>query len=355
LTLRKVMSNVRKSFLTNKRGAAVKLSIFKIMTVLGLLSWSSLSFALNANSGQNISLTDNDSPNLSFALQSGLLNGETLEQVFITGRKISELKWDLSNVLYVGGAVSSELWERVYLNAGYWTKAASSLGEMTDSDFLSANPLERTLLSIHDAELDKLDIMDLNLGVAFLKFGGETVSSASPFGIDSALSFQAILGYRKDDVAWSSQDGFLFYPETLGAGVPIFGDGIDYESNIHFPYIGLGIDLTISKKLGVNIYYLKSSSVRVEALDKHFLRDLKIRHSMSNGKFQAIGANLRWEIWKKLSLIASISAEDIDNTEGTDVRSTLSTNEVDFGLAGGTSAIENEILSASVGVSYSFS
>jgi outer membrane protease len=331
----------------------VKSTILKITTILWLLSMNSMSFALNANSGQNISLTNDDSPNFNIGIQTGFLDGETLEQVFSSGRKLSELKWDMSNVFYGGAVVSSELSERLYLNFGYWTDLDSNEGELSDSDFISPNPLERTFLSIHDAKLQDLDIMDVNLGVAFLKFNGETVSSASSFGIDSALSFQAILGYRTDDASWVGRDGFLFYPAD-SLGIPVFGDVIEYERKIHFPYLGLGIDLTVHKKLGVNVYYLRSRWVRAEDNDKHILRDLRFLGSMDNGDFQAIGANLRWEFCKNLSMIASVSKENIDKTKGTTVIRILSTNEVLLGEAGGSAAIENDNVSAALGIAYQF-
>ena len=329
----------------------MKPSILKIATVLGLLSWSSVSFALNANSGQNISLVGNDSPNFNIGFQTGVMNGETAEQVFVPGRMVSELKWDFQNVVYVGGVVSAELWERVYLNAGYWTDVTENLGDMVDSDYLGSLPDFRTHLSTHDADLTKWEATDCNVGVAFLKFGGDTVSSASPFGIDSALNFQAIFGYRTDEASWSGENGYYYYPGAQGM---FTGKVIDYERKIHFPYIGLGMDLTVNKNLGLNLYYLRSIWVRIEDDDTHVLRDLNFKGSMDNGYFQALGANLRWKVWRDLSLNASVSFEDIKDARGSTVIRDLPSNDFITSEAGGSEGVRNQVSHVSAGVSYQF-
>ena len=115
--------------------------------------------------------------------------------------KVSELKWDIKDVVMAGvqGAVDYAGWFR--LNLDYRSAVGDDGGEMVDRDWLlvgSDNDDEWTHESRHpDTTIDSGSAFDASVDIRAFSAGG--------------FSLRGILGYRFDEWEWSSRGGTYTY------------------------------------------------------------------------------------------------------------------------------------------------
>lgn len=319
------------------------------LAILGFfLSYSYSSYAMSAldMSGALVSVeTEKTKIPVSFTLSTGILNGDSHEYVYYqTGEKMSELTWNLENVVMVGGQVSAHITKRISLNAGTWVKASAPSTTMSDYDWLDTNDLDqRTHWSETETELERGIMADMNIN-------GVLLSS-------KLYSFSAIAGFHYDNWKWNSMDGVFSYPNNSGKfsdvvpGMDSNDSSIIYEQKFYAPYLGFGFNLSLSKWL-FNSRIIATPFARAEATDEHVLTNYMYEDTFEEIFYVSAGASLAYFFTDYFSINLSLDYQKYDSTKGDTKITNLST--------GATSkisdivGISHESYMVSLGASYSF-
>jgi len=229
----------------------------------------------------------------------GLVEGVARELVFYYPRgkklKLSELTWDLKDVVLAGVHGSVGYGRRLRLNIGVWSALTEGNGTMVDRDwwyepetaaFLEPNDRNWTHESRHpDTSLDKGTIIDLNLSVLALPAG--------PF------SLRGIVGYKNDAWHWSARGGTYTYSwEYPGARdstgtLPAGQEVITYEQKYSIPYIGIHASW-VRPSFRLESRLLFSPLVSVSDTDDHVLRGVLFEGDFSKGTYVGLGLNATW-------------------------------------------------------------
>ena len=292
----------------------------------------------------------------SFSLGSsvGLVEGTASELVYYypNGRKfkLSELTWDLKDVVMAGvhGSVGYSRWLR--LNLGVWSALNEGNGMMVDRDwayaptasaaFLEPNDQNWTHESRHpDTSLDKGTIVDVNLSVLALPAG--------PF------SLRGIVGFKSDTWNWSSRGGTYVYSvegfrDTTGA-FPAGQQVITYEQQYSIPYIGVGASWAWPA-FQLESHLLYSPLVSASDSDYHVLRGVLFEGDFSGGTYVGLGLNATWAFARHWSATLGVEYQSISEITG-DV--TVS-GEEGFGKFPGGGGVAMSAASFSLGAGYRF-
>lgn len=373
-----------------------KKSLLKWVLFSGILLNASVCFGLTANNGQNTNIYDGDNFKMGFGLQSAILWGETRESLYDVdvwdwSRKISELVWELDDVVMFGGVLSANIGNRIYVNLGAWSEVASSDGSMVDSDWLAylewteteitttttyedldgdgneelvtttttstETYLEnlKTHVSESKAELKTADMFDFNVVIPFAWLNGEQLTSMAPHkSLDSNLTFNAILGYKSDDWKWEATGGAYIYNAYFSNTYTGYFDEVpvvSYEHDLKVPYVGLSVNVN-NRNFGCNTYFLYSKWAEVEATDTHHLRDLVIRQHFDDGDYWSAGINFKWNINDAWTIFGGYQKEHLKQIRGT-------TEWIDYSSGTttwlpGHPGISHENDSATIGASFQF-
>jgi len=293
----------------------------------------------------------------SFALGTsvGLVEGTASELAFYypppSGRKfkLSELTWDLKDVVMAGvqGSVGYSRWLR--LNLGLWSALNEGNGAMVDRDwayapsvaaFLEPNDQNWTHESQHpDTSLDKGIIVDTNANLMALQAG--------PF------SLHGILGLKYDTWEWSARGGTYVYSsegfrDTTGA-FPAGQKVISYEQQYLIPYLGVGANLTWPG-FQVESHLLYGPAVSASDSDYHVLRDVHFEGAFSGGTYVGVGLDATWSFARHWSATLGVEYQSISEFTG-DV--TVSGGE-GYGKFPGGGGIAMSATSFSLGAGYRF-
>lgn len=324
-----------------------KLSFF-LITLIFLLSYGYSSYAMSAldKSDSLLSVkTKKIKIPLSFTLNTGLLNGNSHEYVYYqTGEKMSELIWNLDNVIMVGGQVSADITKRISLNAGTWIKASAPTTTMSDYDWTDINNLDqRTHWSETETELEKGLMTDLNLnGILFSS---------------NRYSFSAIVGFHYDNWKWNSMDGVFKYPNSSGKfsdvvpGMNSDDSSVIYEQKFYTPYLGFGFNFNSYNWL-FNSRIIASPFAKAEGIDEHVLTNYIYEDTFEEIFYFSAGASLAYLFTDSFSVNLSLDYQKYDSTKGDTKITNLST--------GATSTISNiagishESFMVSLGTNYRF-
>ena len=179
-----------------------------------------------------------------------LLNGKSEELVYVNGKKLSELTWELENVPMFGLEVERKLASKTYLNISAWTKLANGSGEMNDYDWLDESG-SWTHHSNHKTNLEKAYMLNLNVEYELLH--------------NKNHNFSTSIGFRHDRFKWEAYDGEGTY---LNSDVIFYGKGITYDQKLYAPYIGLDFNYK-KNSWSVNMYLRGSFWAWGEATDVH--------------------------------------------------------------------------------------
>lgn len=296
---------------------------------------------------------------LSFSLGAsvGMLDGAATELAYYyphgSRYKLSELKWDLSQVAVAGLQASVGLGRRARFSLGYWSALNEGGGMMVDRDWLYSEdwapfiePTDRnwTDESRHpDTTVDKGRVVDLNLSVLALEYG--------------AFSCSGIVGYRSDTWGWSARGGtfvysFNSYRDTTGDFEQYYGADalvIEYEQRFTIPYVGVGVAWE-APALRVKGHFLVSGLVSATDRDNHVLRDVVFEGDFSRGAYLGLGVGAAWTFAPQWYATLDIAYQSIAENTG-NVRKSGAEGDQAYASGGG---IALETAMGSLGIARRF-
>ena len=292
---------------------------------------------------------------VSFSLGAsvGMIEGTASELAFSYpyGKKfkLSELTWDLKDVVMAGLHGSMGIGRRFRLNLGVWSALTEGNGMMVDRDWLYApsvaaylepNDHNWTHESQHpDTSLDKGMIVDTNANVMALQAG--------PF------SLHGILGLKHDTWKWSARGGTYVYSsegfrDTTGS-FPAGAQVITYEQQYLIPYVGVRANGTWSAFL-IESHLLYSPVVSASDSDYHVLRGVLFEGDFAGGTYVGVGLNATWAFTRHWSTTLGVEYQSISEITG---EVTVS-GEEGYGRFPGGGGIAVSATSFSLGAGYRF-
>ena len=141
----------------------------------------------------------------SLEVYGGYLTGQSRELVFdvATGRKVSELFWNVNRAAVVGGVFAFKPFDWFTFKVAGWTPVYSS-NRMEDYDWLTAPFTDWSDRSEHgDTPLNYTYQIDLSGAVRIASFGGGSL-------FDTA-SLSVLGGYRWFTIGWTANGGSFLY------------------------------------------------------------------------------------------------------------------------------------------------
>lgn len=276
---------------------------------------------------------------------AGYLNGDATELVYDadSGRKLSELQWELKNVymLNLGGAIAPRSW--LTLSADFWINLNKGDGTMDDYDFLADNYSGYTHWSHHDdTDLTRGFMLDLNAAFTFYSFG-ET-------------SFNGIVGYKYDNWEWESRGGTYVYSNTfLFDTVGSFTPGekvITYNHWFHVPYVGLGFESSAGR-----VFFkgrvIASPFVTAEDEDIHHLRNLRFEEDFDTSSMYGVDLAIGYEITPNFALTGAFKYQKYEEAKGDTTITDLTTGQ-QYHYPGDAAGTDHTSSMISVGLEYRF-
>lgn len=201
----------------------------------------------------------------------GYLIGEAREIVYLDSDSdvyLSELIWDLENILFIGASASFNYKNKIYVNGGIWTAVNDGTGYMNDFDWYNLTGTSYpeyddygrsgwTHWSLSSVEIVSSMITDFNLSYDFLS--------------DRAIKLAATIGYKY--IYWDWTDSVLdsLYPsgpDVIETGI----NAIDYSLALHIPYIGINAAYEFPSRFFVEGRFSYSPFVKGSDHDHHKLR-----------------------------------------------------------------------------------
>jgi outer membrane protease len=258
---------------------------------------------------------------LSLGASVGVVEGTASELAFSypLGRKfkLSELTWDIKDVLMGGVQGTLGLGRRVRLNLGAWFAFTEGNGMMVDRDWNYPDSVSAVLLpngrnwsdeSRHpDTSLDEGIVLDQNLNVTALKLG--------------AFSLHGLVGFKYDSWKWSSRGGtFIYSTEFYGsrdatgafpAGQPV----ITYKQQYSIAYIGVGASWS-RPAFQLETHLVYSGWVFARDSDFHVLRDVRFEGDFSGGTYIGLGLKAAWAFTQHWSAALGVEYQTIPEITG---------------------------------------
>jgi outer membrane protease len=292
---------------------------------------------------------------LSFSLGAsvGQVEGTAKELVFdnsvVKKFKLSELTWDITEVVMAGVQGSLGFGERFHANLGYWTALNKGNGGMVDRDWLYSpagmaqiepDADNWTHESKHpNTHLEKGSMLDLNLT-------GQ-IWQAGPFSVSG------IAGYKIDDWKWSARGGtFVYSVDTFRDTVGSFPDNqkvIVYEQEYNIPYLGIGAGWS-GATFAVDGRLLLSNWVSATDTDNHVLRSTIFEGDFSDGTFVGVGVSATWNFAPRWFATAALDYQSISEITG-DVTMRSPQGDAVFRNGGGI-AEDSTLLSLGAGFAF---
>ena len=298
------------------------------------------------HAGNGLPVSSNRYASLSVQGSVGLLNGSAVETVYtaVEGSryKLSELDWDIKDVVMVGGTLSICVQNQIWLNAGLWGAATQGNGQMNDWDWLmeeQGSPW--THWSLSEVDITRASLLDFNVAVEVIRVGG--------------LGVRGIAGYKYN--AWKWEDHGLRHIYSAGGGFrnDVSDDdgstGIIYEQWFHIPYIGGGLNYT-NGNWAVDAYALLGPYVTAKDRDQHLFRDLLFEEDFSGGQYYGVGVRSTYTLPGGVFLSAALDGQMIPEIVGdtTLINQRTGAQETSTGTAG----IENQVWMLSLAGGYKF-
>lgn len=274
--------------------------------LLCAVMWPVNAEAVQAESGPSVTIAKGKFATFSVQGSLGVLDGEAYEIVYDYSLgyqyKLSELRWDMKNVVMGGVVFSLGLADRVHANLGMWQSLAGGSGNMDDYDWLYPG-YDWSHWSHHSVSVDG-DIFDINAGVDLINNNG--------------FALEAMIGYKT--MSWSWDDKLLNYTYTINSFRDTYMPGdnepsISYKQEFTIPYIGLSAKIS-GADAGARVYIIYSGTVDAEDNDFHIRRDLHFKDTFSNAEYIGMGISgyvMLNDVWY---LTASYSAQEISKTVG---------------------------------------
>ena len=217
------------------------------------------------------------------------LNGVAFERVYEAGhgRKISELEWDISNLLMLDLSRSFEVFPNVYIGVGL-SKAinSGSGGKMTDTDWLGYDSSdwedgrqgtnEWTDKSFHNVDI--VEAYEQNLFIYYKLLSTTQSNLKFKFGFKETFfewkDFAQNYVYSSDTEDSNDNKILTGFRDIQGS----FGGitGILYWQKFQVPYLGISYVMNFKDKLTADFSFAYSANVNASSRDRHLLRSLEI-------------------------------------------------------------------------------
>lgn len=295
--------------------------------------------------GENTVNVNREDMTITTRLGIGYLNGKSTEFVYNadTGQKISELKWELSNIFMVNGGISVQPVYWLRLNADLWVAINDGNGDMDDFDWADGDSEWESWSHSEDLSLDKGTMFDINVEI--------------PYQLEKSTAFSVFFGWKQDNWKWDARGGKFIYSSDKGFRdrSMIFDDGapvITYEQWWQVPYIGLGLrsqfaDWEIAARL------IGSLFVRGQDEDHHHMRDLVFKDDFDRSSMWGADLTICYRLSSYWAITGSFNYQDYNTAKGSTKITDTVTGEQDF-LSGDAAGGDNQLLLVSAAVSYRF-
>lgn len=262
------------------------LTIFHLMTLglLIVLFSSSTVHAYHANSFRNAEVALNSTIPASLSFEIGVANGQSRELVYLEdkGQKISELQWEIDNVVLVGVEGSFDFTDWLRFNGGFWTNLTEGdNGRMDDYDWgIPADPRGWESCYNSRANVEQVFITDSNIEAVLLK--------------TKYVDISGLIGFKFDNWKWDSKDGIFTYSFNSWRGDQMtFPKGqsvIGYEQWFYTPYLGVQTNSDFGN-FKLKTYVKGTICAWGEDEDHHYLRNLRFNEHIYNIKYIGAGVS----------------------------------------------------------------
>jgi len=315
-----------------------------------VMLWAAMGAAQAMHVGDGLPVSSNGFMAVSVQGSVELINGTAQENVYshVAGARyhLSELDWDIRNVVMVGAEATMVLNKTFRINAGLWGAATQGNGQMNDYDWLLEEPGSPwTDWSLSEVDVTRAWMLDLNVSAELTRFG--------------ALGLRGIIGYKYN--TWSWEDHGVRHIYSTDPTVPggfrndVANDppttGVTYEQDFHIPYIGVGLNY-VAGRWDVDGYVLYSPMVVATDYDQHVIRQLAFKETFSDGQY--IGAGVRGSCtfldsyFVTLALDGQIIPEIYGNSTATDTQTGQTQTTI------GTVGLNNKVWMLSLGLGRKF-
>ncbi|HWK98279.1 MAG TPA: omptin family outer membrane protease [Pseudolabrys sp.] len=236
----------------------------------------------------------------SLEVYAGTMSGESRELVIDpgTGFVNSELFWKINKAAVIGGTFTYSPQPYLTLKVSGWVPASSS-NTMDDYDYLAAPSNSWTDLSHHDdTKLDHAWMIDARVGVRML--------SLPPMAYADRGGIEAIVGFRRFNIAWTAKGGSFVYSSGGGfrndtgnfaAGQPV----IKYEQWMYTPFLGIGGSVGFGR-WSLDGSFIGSLWGEGRDRDDHVLRSTLFTEEYSKVKMIGIDTQLNYALNDRFSV-----------------------------------------------------
>lgn len=287
-------------------------------------------------------------------------SGNSYENVYSNDAKQSELKWKFNDIKMAKTSLTFHFNEIFSLNINYASSLNNSYNNstMTDYDWRgdvggsngNANHNNWTDYSFSKVKtnLKEFDINSSSQIVesVYFKFGYREMrfnfEDKSQNYIYSCTSADLSSGY-------CAQRGLRNRTGNFNSK-----NGINYFQRFRIPYVGAVIKNNFfDKKLNIELYGAYSSAVFADDQDHHVFRSLVIKRTFQNGEYYNLGANLKYAIYKNLSLKLGYDFSEIPEIRGDSSYEYYDNTNPSF-TTSDSAGISNKTQKISLGLSYFF-
>lgn len=307
-------------------------------------------FAIQANpvpavqAGPNLFYTvPNANHAFAVSVQGGIGYADGMAKEFVynnkDGSKVSQLDWDIQNVLMGGGTLSLRFLDRLTLNGSAWFAISEGDGSMDDYDWMAVGYDEWSDHSWHDVDVTDGTSYDINIAWDLLQYKG--------------MALRIFGGYSEDDWQWDDHFRGALYSSDNWHDTSIVGDGeksISYEQQIRLPYLGAAIDFTMDA-LSCSIYGRFSQWGEAEDWDTHFARQTDFYETFDDVEMYAFGARIRYAFSCAFYLEAAADWQSVDAGKGDAYSFSFEDGD---GYAKDSAGLENNLLTGTLALGYTF-
>ena len=308
------------------------------------LTFPSSGWTMNAGTGADMATFENSMLAVRLSASIENISGQSDEYVYdeTTGDKISELNWDLENIVMLGGEISVGWNDRLQFNLGGWTAVSEDSGSMVDRDWLSDVNSDWSHYSKSSNELDHGYIVDVNLSYNF--------------SVTENIFISPILGFRFNNWKWHDRGGEYIYSGNGGwrnySGTFPDETGIVYEQWLYAPYLGVAVG-GIYERFFINTYLKGSPWAWSEDKDQHLLRDLEFEEKVNKQRFIGAGIECGYSVTDSLSINLGLDYQKFKTAKGSTLEIDKATGER-YHINGDAAGIAHHSTAVSLSVGYTF-
>ncbi|WP_432735988.1 omptin family outer membrane protease [Maridesulfovibrio sp. FT414] len=318
--------------------------VVKYVTLcLVLLLFAGTAHAFHADSFRNKDVALNSTIPASLSVQVGVVNGEARELVYEEGkgRKVSELQWDIDNVVMAGVKGSFDFTDWLSFNGGFWMNlTGGDDGYMDDYDWLTSDP-RWSDWSHSRITVEKAISVDTNFEIKIFEW--------------DYLALSGLVGFKFDNWKWEDSGGSYVYSisgwrNSIG-NFPENETGIGYEQWFYCPYVGIQTDSDFGD-FKLKTYVKGTIYAWADDEDYHYSRRLVFNDSFSNIKYLGAGISGCYSFTQNIFSTISVDYQKYYRQVGNVKERSTVTGETSSMSNG--AGIDNETLSIGLELGFNF-